>query len=509
MLIVYGATAGVSVVKLYAGAFFPGLMLAGLYIVYVIVLAKIKPDLMPALSEEERRVELPPILQKLREHFGTHALTSFLKGLKGASNLDIPMQALLKEFLILLTPGIFCIGFLGLLYLAAAPSAEPGETITARVASESTEQSGSALSEPPSSTSSTGLAEPTPSNSSTGLAEPPASTSSTGLAEPPASTSSTGLAEPPSSTTSTGLAEPPASTSSTGLAEPPSGNASAPSSQGDAAASSTGLQEAGSSKVSNQEAQPTSASLPAWYKLTAGIMLAMLALLYWRLTMVRLEVFKMLLASFFPLAFLILSVLGTIVFGLATPTEAAAVGSLGGFLLAFAYKQLNMNVVKESVFLTAKTSAMVCWLFVGSSIFSAAFALLGGQELIERWVMSLGLSKIQFLLLSQVIIFLLGWPLEWTEIIVIFMPIFIPLLGKFGVDPLFFGLLVALNLQTAFLSPPVAMAAFYLKGVAPPQVTLNQIFAGMMPFMVIQVFALGLLYVFPEIGLWLPEVIYK
>jgi TRAP-type mannitol/chloroaromatic compound transport system permease large subunit len=108
-----------------------------------------------------------------------------------------------------------------------------------------------------------------------------------------------------------------------------------------------------------------------------------------------------------------------------------------------------------------------------------------------------------------VIIFLLGWPLEWTEIIVIFMPIFIPLLDNFGVDPLFFGLLVALNLQTAFLSPPVAMAAFYLKGVAPPHVTLNQIFAGMIPFMLIQVVALALLYAFPAIGLWLPEVLYR
>jgi TRAP-type mannitol/chloroaromatic compound transport system permease large subunit len=152
---------------------------------------------------------------------------------------------------------------------------------------------------------------------------------------------------------------------------------------------------------------------------------------------------------------------------------------------------------------------MVCWLFVGSSIFSAAFALLGGQELIETWVLSLGLTSTQFLILSQFIIFVLGWPLEWTEIIVIFMPIFIPLLAKFNIDPLFFGLLVALNLQTAFLSPPVAMAAFYLKGVAPPHVTLNQIFAGMMPFMAIQVIALILLYVFPAIGMWLPSVLYK
>ena len=167
------------------------------------------------------------------------------------------------------------------------------------------------------------------------------------------------------------------------------------------------------------------------------------------------------------------------------------------------------GILKESSFLTAKTSAMVCWLFVGSSIFSAAFALLGGQDLIETWVLSLGLTTLQFMLLSQFIIFILGWPLEWTEIIVIFMPIFIPLLPKFGVDPLFFGLLVALNLQTAFLSPPVAMAAFYLKGVSPKHVTLNQIFAGMMPFMGIQLVALALLYAFPAIGMWLPGVLYK
>ena len=166
-------------------------------------------------------------------------------------------------------------------------------------------------------------------------------------------------------------------------------------------------------------------------------------------------------------------------------------------------------IVKDSSFLTAKTSAMVCWLFVGSAIFSAAFALLGGQQIIEQWVLSLDMSPVQFMILAQIIIFLLGWPLEWTEIIVIFMPIFIPLLAHFNIDPLFFGLLVALNLQTAFLSPPVAMAAFYLKGVSPPHVTLTQIFAGMMPFMGIQVLAIFLLYAFPGIGLWLPQVLYK
>jgi TRAP-type mannitol/chloroaromatic compound transport system permease large subunit len=248
-------------------------------------------------------------------------------------------------------------------------------------------------------------------------------------------------------------------------------------------------------------------------------------LISWLMNWQRLEIFKMLLASFFPLAILIIAVLGSIVFGLATPTEAAAVGAFGGVFLAGVYryiaaKQANTGnavmktvkdlggIIKESSFLTAKTSAMVCWLFVGSSIFSASFALLGGQEIIERWVLSLGLTTLQFMLLSQFIIFILGWPLEWTEIIVIFMPIFIPLLAKFNVDPLFFGLLVALNLQTAFLSPPVAMAAFYLKGVSPPHVTLNQIFAGMMPYMLIVIVCLVFMYIWPGMTLWLPEFLY-
>jgi tripartite ATP-independent transporter DctM subunit len=254
-----------------------------------------------------------------------------------------------------------------------------------------------------------------------------------------------------------------------------------------------------------QARQPAPTSF--WVGLTSCAVA--LALFYVYFSFARLEIFKMLLGSFFPLAVMILAVLGTIVFGLATPTEAAAMGSMGGLLLAAAYRRLNMQVLRESVYLTAKTSAMVCWLFVGSSIFSAAFALLGGQDLINQWVLGMDLTPVQFMILAQVVIFLLGWPLEWTEIIVIFMPIFIPLLPHFGIDPLFFGLLVALNLQTAFLSPPVAMAAFYLKGVSPPHVTLNQIFAGMLPFMAIQVFAIFLLYTFPAIGLWLPELLYK
>ena len=212
--------------------------------------------------------------------------------------------------------------------------------------------------------------------------------------------------------------------------------------------------------------------------------------------------------SFFPLAVLIVGVLGAIVFGLATPSEAAAVGAAGAIILAVLYRSFSIDKLKESVFLTARASAMVCWLFVGSAVFSAVFALLGGQRLIEEWVFSMDLSPLGFMILAQVIIFVLGWPLDWAEIIVIFVPIFVPLLDHFGINPLFFGLLVALNLQTAFLSPPVAMAAFYLRGVAPPHVTLSQIFAGMLPFLGIQILALILLYTFPAIALWLPAKLY-
>ncbi len=342
-----------------------------------------------------------------------------------------------------------------------------------------------------------GLAEP-PSG---GVAEPP----SGGLAEPP---SGGGLGEPPASG---GLAEPLPSTAPPadpqaggGIAEPPSATAPTQALQvpTERAASTPDLRLA-------TEPAPAAQPAPAGYWIGVGAGALALVAYYALLSVARLEVFKMLLASFFPLLFMILGVLGSIVLGLATPTEAAAVGALGGFVLAIAYRQMNLRMVQESVFLTAKTSAMVCWLFVGSAIFSAAFALLGGQELIERWVLGMDLTTTEFLILSQIIIFILGWPLEWTEIIVIFMPIFVPLLPKFGVDPLFFGLLVALNLQTAFLCPPVAMAAFYLKGVSPPHVTLNQIFSGMLPFMGIQVIAIILLYQFPAIGMWLPQVLYK
>ena len=460
MLIVYGATAGVSVVKLYAGAFFPGIMLATLYIVYVVLIAKWKPHLAPPMSAADRVVPLPAVTQQISNNFSDKVLPGLLGALKGKRNAATPTTEILKQLGIALLPLIAVSLLSGVIFLKITQPL-PSEVAEGVVAM------GGAIEDTPQEAESANLS---------------------GLQEPQAM----------------------------GDLKPPPGVSDAPQALGAAVEAPAVAAAVAPAQASAEEAKPAEVAeagerqpAPTGFWIAMGVVAFAMFVFYAYFSFARLEIFKMLLGSFFPLAIMILAVLGTIVFGLATPTEAAAIGSMGGLLLAAAYRRLNFQVMKESVFLTAKTSAMVCWLFVGSSIFSAAFALLGGQELINTWVLSLDMTPVQFMILAQVVIFLLGWPLEWTEIIVIFMPIFIPLLPHFGIDPLFFGLLVALNLQTAFLSPPVAMAAFYLKGVSPPHVSLNQIFAGMMPFMAIQVFAIVLLYMFPAIGLWLPEVLYK
>jgi tripartite ATP-independent transporter DctM subunit len=218
----------------------------------------------------------------------------------------------------------------------------------------------------------------------------------------------------------------------------------------------------------------------------------------------RIILFQML-TSVLPLSVLIISVLGSILMGLATPAEAAAIGAFGGLFLAFCYKSLNWTTLKQSIFLTAKTSAMVCWLFVGSWTFASIFSYLGGHSLIEHWVLALNLQPWQFLVLAQLIIFLLGWPLEWSEIVIIFVPIFLPMLDAFGVNPYFFAMLVALNLQTSFLTPPMAMSAYYLKGVAGNQIELIEIFKSIMPYLFIVIFTMVLMYNFPGIALFLPD----
>ncbi len=453
LLIVYGATAGVSVVQLYAGAFFPGIMLAALYVGYVLIIAKLKPGMAPPLPASERVVALPAYTQAIPDAYGKSAVPGLLRAIKGQRAANVPSRTLLSNLFVALLPALAFAAVMGLSYrIVTAPDAPQTELV--EMGAQQEFDSASSVEEG-------------------GLQEPPAEGE---LAEPPVEGA---------------LAEPPVE----GEVKPPPA----------AAAPIEAAQPAAPVSALDPVAKPASKA----YWITFAVVAAALAIFYVFFSFARLEIFKMLLGSLFPLVILILAVLGSIVFGLATPTEAAAMGAFGGLILAIAYRRFNFNLLRESAHLTTKTTAMVCWLFVGSSIFSAAFALLGGQEIINNWVLGMDLTPVQFMILAQVVIFLLGWPLEWTEIIVIFMPIFVPLLQHFNIDPLFFGLLVAMNLQTAFLSPPVAMSAFYLKGVSPPHVTLNQIFLGMLPFMGLQVLGIILLYTFPAIGMWLPEVLYK
>jgi len=459
LLILYGATAGVSVMQLYAGAFLPGLMLAAMYVGYIILLSIIRPSVAPPLSEEDQYVPLPKFAEVISETRSKNVMVGLIGAIKGKRNADVPMRTVVGHLGIVLLPVLAAALLMGPIYLA----------VTA-----------------PTVVDTTGLQE-------MGMAT---DEQAAGAAD----------AQDQTALEQGGLQEPEAEG---GLQEPP-----AEADQGAPAAAKTEAESQAPAEVKPaMPAAPVAAQAqrvpaPIGYWIALGICVTALVIFYAIFTFVRLEIFKMLLTSFFPLALLIVGVLGSIIAGLATPTEAAAMGSFGGLFLAIAYGRFNLTMLKEAVFLTAKTSAMVCWLFVGSGIFAGAFALLGGQEIINTWVQSLDMTPVQFMLMAQVIIFLLGWPLEWTEIIIIFLPIFLPLLTHFNIDPLFFGLLVALNLQTAFLSPPVAMAAFYLKGVSPPHVTLNQIFLGMMPFMVIQVIAIFMLYMFPAIGLWLPSLVY-
>jgi TRAP-type mannitol/chloroaromatic compound transport system permease large subunit len=282
--------------------------------------------------------------------------------------------------------------------------------------------------------------------------------------------------------------------------------------QAAAEAAVTGVQQLGSPDLSARTATPAEEGPALSFYITFAICAALgafyLVRYYTRMDPARLELLKLLTSSVMPLGILTVVVLAVILFGITTATESAGVGAAGAFLLAFQARTLDWKRTKEAVFLTAKTTAMVCWLFVGSALFSGVFAILGGQALVEQWVLSLNMTPVQFMILSQAIIFLLGWPLEWTEIIIIFVPIFLPLLKHFGIDPILWGVLVFVNLQAAFLSPPVAMSAFYLKGVSPPHVTLNQIFNGMMPYMVVIVACMVIMYLWPGMTLWLPNYLY-
>ena len=514
MIIVYAAVAGQSVVKLYAAAMFPGFFLAFLYLIYVIGWCIINPKIAPRLPPEQMKAPISPWVAHISSSYSRFMLPALLmavvapgKALRaGVQGVNLKWWQILAGLTRALAPVIVAVATLGAVWwyvtIYSQKDNDAAPVAVSQLAQKSS-VSGASVSG--------GVHEPPAAGG--GVQEPPGTTG--GVQEPPGTTG--GVQEPPGA--SGGVQEPPGTTS--GVQEPPAeGGLQAPPGSGDvkepaatASTTATGkdepLTQMGEGEASNvAKTEPVPASFYNWFLVVCLVTLALLAYYYVKFDAEQYEIMSMLIHSVAPLGILTFVVLGVILFGITTATESAAVGAAGAFLMAWQAGTLNFQKIKEAVFLTAKTTSMVCWLFVGSALFSAVFAILGGQNLVESWVLGMNLTPIQFLLLSQAIIFILGWPLEWTEIIVIFVPIFLPLLTHFQIDPLLWGVLVFVNLQAAFLSPPVAMSAFYLKGVSPAHVTINQIFAGMMPYMLIVILCMVLMYIWPGLTLWLPNYLY-
>ena len=506
MIIVYAAVAGQSVVKLYAAAMFPGFFLALLYLIYIIGWVLINPKIAPKLPPEQMKAPIPPWLAHVSSAYSHRTLPALVGAVlapgkavrSDIAGLAITWGHLFRSMLMALAPFFIAAATLGAAWWYVVIHSQEDNNAAQAVQVEQVAKA--APGGPVSSTAAKTAAEAAPASG--GLQEPP---SSDGVKEPPVPDG--GLKEPPSDT---GVKEPPAEgglqapPGSSDVKEPPGAEKTAADKPG----AEPALQEMGDPSAKGPQTAPVPEAFYTWFWVACGASLLLLVWYYRRFDAEQFEILRMLVSSVMPLALLTFIVLGVILFGITTATESAAVGAAGAFLMAWHAGTLDFEKIKQAVFLTAKTTSMVCWLFVGSALFSAVFALLGGQRVVEQWVLSMDLSPMQFMLLSQAIIFVLGWPLEWTEIIVIFVPIFLPLLAHFQIDPILWGVLVFVNLQAAFLSPPVAMSAFYLKGVSPPHVTINQIFAGMMPYMVIVIICMVLMYLWPGLTLWLPKYLY-
>ncbi len=537
MLIVYAAVAGQSIVKLYAAAMIPGLFLTVLYLVYIVGWALIDPKVAPKLAADKYTVAVPDWLRALergpqRRVLGGVAAALFSPGRAGISFGTALQSVVVAVIPLLLTTILFGAAYW---YVTIYSAPKAASTIDAPQAM------GDAAREAPQRAD----AKTDAKAEAGGLQEPPRDAKE----DRDAKDSKDGAAPQ-------ALGDAP---QALGDAADPNARDSGP------AATKEGADPVSINTVAETTAGSSVGKVPEsfyyWFWGCALVSALLLLVYYLRMDGEQLEILRLLEESVVPLAVLTFIVLAVILFGITTATESAAVGALGAMYLAALAKYLRRALwatlagaiiglglgalrgdfmtllvsgclgalalgtavpwisdilgakkltlsLRESTFLTAKTTAMVCWLFVGSALFSAVFALHGGQGLIERWVLSMNLSPLGFMIVAQLIIFVLGWPLEWTEIIVIFVPIFIPLLAHFNVDPLLFGTMVAVNLQAAFLSPPVAMSAFYLKGVAPKHVTLNQIFAGMMPYMIIVLVCLACMYIWPGMTLWLPNFLY-
>jgi len=458
MIIVYAAVAGQSVVKLYAAAMVPGFFLAFLYLVYIIGWALINPKVAPKLPAEQLIVPVPAPIHFLRENYSSNMLVASFKALfSPAKLLNAPVEARLsfgkifKNVLAALTPLILvAVTMWGVWWYVMIHQQAAKDALNVPVATQV------------------------------------AKTSSSSAAAAPVEEELVAIDATSTKIKSKEVEE------------------DAPLVALDAASGDDPIEAGAVAEADNGPPE----NFELYFGLTCVLFGLLLVYYYLKFDEEQFEILKLLIESVMPLGVLTLLVLAVILLGITTATESAAVGALGAFILALQAGTLDFERTKQAVFLTAKTTSMVCWLFVGSALFSAVFTILGGQSIIEKWVLMLDLTPIQFMLLSQAIIFFLGWPLEWTEIIVIFVPIFLPLLAHFNIDPLLWGTLVFVNLQAAFLSPPVAMSAFYLKGVSPPGVTLNQIFAGMMPYMFIVIACMAFMYVWPGMTLWLPKFLY-
>jgi len=504
MIIVYAAVAGQSVVKLYAAAMFPGFFLAFLYLVYVIGWVLIDPKIAPKLPEEKLRTPVSPWLQALGQQYSPRILSALVSAvLRPQRALQIQVSELrVSWWLLVKSLGMSLVPLISVLVTLA--SVWWFVVIHSQAENNAADAAKAAISQPATADNNTTLKEAAPQG---GVSEPPGA--SGGVKEPPSSASN-GVQEPPGA--SNGVQEPPGAES---VKEPPGANdvqlppgaeSDTKKAEADGDAPMQALGDGDTSEAPRTEAVPE--NFYTGFYISCVLFAWLLVWYYKGFDGEQFEILDMLVKSVMPLGILTVVVLGVILLGITTATESAAVGAAGAFVMAWASGSLDFQRTKEAVFLTAKTTSMVCWLFVGSALFSAVFAILGGQRLVEEWVMAMNLSPIQFMLLSQAIIFVLGWPLEWTEIIVIFVPIFLPLLTHFQIDPILWGVLVFVNLQAAFLSPPVAMSAFYLKGVSPPHVTINQIFAGMMPYMLIVILCMVLMYIWPGLTLWLPNYLY-
>jgi tripartite ATP-independent transporter DctM subunit len=218
-------------------------------------------------------------------------------------------------------------------------------------------------------------------------------------------------------------------------------------------------------------------------------------------------VVKELIAGFLPAAALMFCALGTILMGIATPTEAAGLGAAGALVLTVLYGKMSWSLFRDCMMNTLQTTSMILFLAVSANIYAAVFSRLGSGLLVTSWFLGMPFDPFWIVVMMMVLIFLLAWPLEWPAIVLIFVPILVPVVRELEVNLVWFGILVAVNLQSAFLSPPVAMAAYYLKG-AVPQLNLGDIYIGMLQFNVIQNMAVVLILVFPGLALWLPRLIY-